>query len=264
MSREAHSVAFDRAAEYYDRTRGNSPEGLQRTIGLLTGELRGRGPVLEVGVGTGQLGLRLHEAGIPMVGLDLARPMMDVLVQKAGGRLPFPLVQGDATRMPFHAGAFGAAYLRWVFQLIPAWREALAEIVRAVRPGGVFLASLASYGGPRSEVRGRFAELIGLSIEPRGLAYDGYDELDTVAVALGLAPRALPPIPEIGHEGLDTFIDGIVNNAYSWTWEIEPDLLARTAVDVRRWAEDRYGPLELLPHDEYETIWRAYDLPVSR
>ena len=65
------------------------------------------------------------------------------------------------------------------------------------------------------EVRGRFAELIGLSIEPRGLAYDGYDELDTVAVALGLAPRALPPIPEIGHEGLDTFIDGIVNNAYS-------------------------------------------------
>ena len=264
MSERSRSVAFDRAADYYDRTRGNSPEGLRKTIDLLTGEVRDQGLVLEVGVGTGQLKLPLHEASISMVGLDLARPMMDILVEKAEGRLPFPLVQGDATRMPFRDGAFGAAYLRWVLQLIPAWRDAIAEIFRVVRPGGVFLASLASYGGPRSEVRRRFAELIGLSIEPRGLAYDGYEELDTVAIALGLAPRTLPPIPEIGHEGLDTFIDGIVNNAYSWTWEIDADLLARTAVDVRRWAEDRYGPLDKLPRDEYETFWRAYDLPADR
>ena len=258
------SVAFDRAADYYDRTRGNSSEGLRKTIDLLAGEMRDRGLVLEVGVGTGQLALPLHGAGIPVVGLDLARPMMAVLVEKAGGRSPFPLVQGDATRLPFLDGAFGAAYLRWVFQLIPAWADALAEVVRVVRPSGVFLASLASFGGPRSEVRGRFAEILGLSMEPPGLAYDGYDELDAVAITLGLAPRALPPIPEIGHEGLDTFIDSIVNNAYSWTWDIDADLLARAAVDVRRWAEDRYGPLELLPHDEYETIWRAYDLPADR
>lgn len=258
------SVAFDRAAEYYDRTRGNSSEGLRKTIDLLTGEVHGRGAVLEVGIGTGQLGLPIHEAGIPVVGLDLARPMMDVLVEKVGGRSTLPLVQGDATRMPFRDAAFGAAYLRWVLQLIPAWRDSLAEIVRVVRPGGVFLASLASQGGARWEVRKRFAELIGFSIEPPGLAYDGYDQLDSVAIALGLAPRPLPPIPETGHEGLDTFIDSIVSNAYSWTWEIDADLLARTAVDVRRWAEDRYGPLELLPHDEYETIWRAYDLPADR
>jgi len=258
------SVAFDRAAENYDRTRGNSPEGLRKTIDLLADEVRGRGAVLEVGIGTGQLGLPMHEAGIPMAGLDLARPMIDVLVEKAGGRTPFPLVQGDATRMPFRDEAFGAAYLRWVLQLIPAWQDALAEIVRVVRPGGLFLVSLASDGGPRSKVRGRFAEVLGLSLEPRGLAYDGYDALDTAAIELGLTPRALLPIPEIGHEGLDNFIDSIVNNAYSWTWGIDADLLARTAVDVRRWAEDRYGPLELLPHDEYETIWRAYDFPADR
>jgi SAM-dependent methyltransferase len=259
------SVAFDRAAAYYDRTRGNTSEGLRRTIDLLAGEVHGRGSVLEVGIGTGQLGLPLHGAGIPVVGLDLARPMMDVLVEKAGGRTAFPLVQGDATRMPFRDGAFGASYLRWVLQLIPAWADALAEVVRVVRPGGVFLASLASYGGPRSEIRTRFAELIGVSIEPAGLAYDGYDELDAVATALGLAPRALAPIPEIGYEGLDTFIDSIANNVFSWTWGIDdPDLLARTAIEVRRWAEDRYGPLGSLPHDAYETTWRAYDLPAGR
>ena len=98
------SVAFDRAAEYYDRTRGNSAEGLQKTVDLLTAEVGNRGVVLEVGVGTGQLGLPLHGAGIQVAGLDLARPMMDQLVEKAGGRSPFPLVQADATRMPFRDG----------------------------------------------------------------------------------------------------------------------------------------------------------------
>ena len=256
------SVAFDRAAEYYDRTRGSSPEGLRKTIDLLTDELRDRGTVLEVGVGTGQLGLPLAEAGVPVIGLDLARPMMEKLVEKAGGRSPFPLVQADATRSPFHDEAFGGAYLRWVLHLIPAWRNALAEIVRVVRPGGVLLTSLGSYGGPRSEIQERFAELTGVSIEPPGLTWDGYDELDAAATALGLVPRALAPIPETGREGLGAFIDAIAENRYSWTWKIEdPDLLARTAAEVRRWAEERYGPLEAIPLDEYQTFWRAYDLP---
>jgi SAM-dependent methyltransferase len=256
------SVAFDRAAAYYDRTRGTSPDALRKTIDLLTDEVRDRGLVLEVGVGTGQLGMPLHEARIPVVGLDLARPMMDKLVEKAGGRAPFPLVQADATRMPFRDGAFGASYLRWVLHLIPAWRTALAEIVRVVRPGGVFLASLGSYGGPRSAIQERFAELTGVSIDPPGLTWDGYDELDAAAIAHGLAPRPLAPIPEIGREGLDAFIDAIAENRYSWTWKIEdPELLARAAAEVRRWAEERYGPLDALPHDEYQTSWRAYDLP---
>ena len=256
------SVAFDRAAEYYDRTRGSSPEGLRKTIDLLTAELRDRGTALEVGVGTGQLGLPLHDAGIAVTGLDLARPMMDKLVEKAGGRSPFPLVQADATRMPFRDGAFGASYLRWVLHLIPAWGSALAEIVRVVRPGGVFLASLGSYGGRRSEIQERFAELTGVSIDPPGLTWDGYDELDAAATALGLVPRPLPPIPETGRESLEAFIDAIAENRYSWTWKVEdPDLLARTAVEVRRWAEERYGPLDAIPLDEYETFWRAYDLP---
>ena len=221
--------------------------------------------MLEVGVGTGQLGLPLHEAGISMVGLDLSWPMMDMLVEKAEGRLPFPLVQGDATRMPFRDGAFGAAYLRWVLQSDPRM-EGRARRDRPGRPAGWRRSWLArrartpSVGGPSALRRARSASRSNRA----GLAYDGYDELDAVAIALGLAPRTLPPIPEVGHEGLDTFIDGIVNNAYSWTWEIDADLLARTAVDVRRWAEDRYGPLDQLPRDEYEIFWRAYDLPADR
>ena len=74
------SIAFDRAAEYYDRTRGLSEEGIRQTTEALASAFETTGPVLEVGVGTGQVALPLHVAGLSLVGVDLARPMMAKLL----------------------------------------------------------------------------------------------------------------------------------------------------------------------------------------
>ncbi len=196
--------------------------------------------------------------------MDLSSPMLAKLVEKAEGRSPVPLVQADATRMPFRDGAFGAAYLRWVLHLIPEWPVALAEIVRVVEPGGVVLVLLGSAGKdtPQAEVQRRFAALAGISFDPPGLTWADYDELDAAMTRFGAASRALAPFSEIEREGLDAFIDGIGGNRYSWTWKIEDtELLGRVAVDVRRWAQDRFGPLDRVPRAEHQVVWRAYDLP---
>src|SRR4029450_4427550 len=79
------SIRFDTAADHYDKTRAVSDDTMDPPISLLSPELRDRGRVLEVGVGTGLLALRLHEAGIPVSGLDLSAPMRAKPVQKAGG-----------------------------------------------------------------------------------------------------------------------------------------------------------------------------------
>ena len=113
------SIAFDRAAEYYDATRGLSDEGVRYTTEALAEVFRGAGPILEVGVGTGQVAVPVHAAGVRVVGVDLSRPMLGKLLAKAGGAPTFPLVEGDATRQPFIDDAFGGAYLRWVLHLIP-------------------------------------------------------------------------------------------------------------------------------------------------
>src|SRR4029079_4077433 len=97
-----------------------------------------------------------------MVGLDLSLAMMAVLVNKAGGRPPFPLVNGDATALPFGDDRFDAALFRWVLHLIPNWRDAVAELVRVVRPGGLVLATLGGAGsGPEAAIRARVADLAG-------------------------------------------------------------------------------------------------------
>ena len=79
MSAEG-SIPFDRAAEVYDRTRRLTPEASAATTELLAGELDARQPILEIGAGTGLIGLPLAGAGIRLVGLDLSRPMLGKIV----------------------------------------------------------------------------------------------------------------------------------------------------------------------------------------
>lgn len=255
------SVAFDRAAEFYDQSRAISEEAMAQTIARLSKELAGRGRCLEVGVGTGLVALPLHEAGIPLAGIDLSAPMLGRLLHKAGGAPPFPLVRGDATRMPFRDAVFGAGYLRWVLHLIPAWWTALAEMARVVKPRGVVLVSVGGYGSIEGEIRHRFSERTGVSTDPVGLNWGDTDALDAVMEELGGRLRALEPIREEVEEKLGEFLDEIEANRYSWTWPVDEQVRLDAVRELRPWAAERYGALDVLRRESYATVWRAYDLP---
>jgi SAM-dependent methyltransferase len=255
------SIRFDTAADHYDTTRAISQESMERTISLLAAELRDRGSVLEVGIGTGLVALRLHERGIAVSGLDLSAPMLAKLVEKAGGSSPFPLTLGDATNMPFVDGAFGAAYLRCVLHLIPDWRAALAEMVRVVRPRGVLVVTPGAVDEVSKAIRARFSEITGLSTDPVGLMWGNHGALDAELERLGARVRVLPSIPEEEQETLGWFLDSIEEGRWSWTWQV-PEQARRNAVrELRPWVEDRYGPLDRIEENEVERVWRAYDLP---
>lgn len=256
------SVSFGRAAAYYDETRGFSPEGTRTTLDLLARECAGRGRVLEIGVGTGQLALPLHADGVAVVGLDLARPMLDRLVEKSGEGRRVPLVEGDATRLPFADDAFGAAYLRWVLHLIPSWRAAMQELARVVRARGVILVSLGTFrDGPKREIQERFAEVAGMSNTAVGLGWGDWEALDNAMARLGARPRRLPSYVETDPLGADAFLDALEQDRHSWTWSMSERDRLRVAGEVRAWAEDRFGPLDRVPRQRYDVIWRAYDLP---
>ena len=111
------AIPFDRAVDYYDRTRALTPGTQARMIEMLTAELAGRGRVLEIGVGTGRIAVPLREAGVDAAGVDISMPMVQRLLAKTDAR--FPVALGDATRLPFRDGSFGGAIAVHVLHLIP-------------------------------------------------------------------------------------------------------------------------------------------------
>lgn len=259
MSQGSGSVSFDRAAEYYDRTRSNPASAQRRLTDVLARELRSRGRVLEVGVGTGRLALPLHEAGIAMVGADLSEPMLRRLVGKAGGRPPFPLAKGDATRLPFPAAAFGAAMACHVLHLIPDWRAALRELLRVVRPGGVILSDAGTSGrGWRQQLQDRFQLEAG--VDRRFVGARDQREVDAAMADMGLDPHPLEAVVASARFRPEELIAGLEEGEYSWTWPIEPAVRRRAGRATRGWARRRFGRLDQPRAARWTIRFRRFDV----
>jgi SAM-dependent methyltransferase len=259
-STSSGSIRFDRAADFYDRTRALLPEAERATVELLRAELAGRGRCLEVGVGTGLVSLPLHRAGVPMVGLDLSHPMLAKLVEKAGSRIPFPLVLADATRIPFREGAFGGAVVRWVLHLVPAWQRLVEELVRVVVPGGTALVNLGGFKDTWGIVD-RFLELAGGVVFAVGLDPRDPDVLDLEFERHGARARLLPPIATHDDTTVGQFLDEMDEGMHSWTWRVPDDVRRRVLPELRTWAQGRFGSLDQPVEPDLQILWRAYDLP---
>jgi SAM-dependent methyltransferase len=256
------SRGFDRAAPFYDRTRGLPAEAIAQVTELLGGELAGRGPSLEIGVGTGRVALPLHDRGLALVGIDLSRPMMGVLVDKAGGQVPFPLAQADATSLPFPDDRFGAVLASHVFHLIPPWRRALTEVLRVVRPGGVLLSSRGGRDGDDAlgQVRAEFQASLGAEAKHIGAGH-GNREVEEALTELGATERRLPAVTATRTVALETMIASLEAGQWSWSWGLPEARLRAAAEHTREWARSRFGALDQPVTVHAEVGWTAFDLP---
>jgi ubiquinone/menaquinone biosynthesis C-methylase UbiE len=255
------SVAFDRVAEYYDATRGLTPEALAETVRILNREIAGR-PCLEIGVGTGRIGLPLYRSGVEMTGLDLSRPMMAKLIEKAQGD-GFPLVQGDATRLPFQGTVFGVGLIVHVLHLIPEWRRALDELVRVLHPRGTIISSVGDDNDGKlsmwDEMTARLRKEAGLP--PRFPGFNRSAEIDEAMAALGARRRDLGSVLERKRRSAGEIAELMESGKFSFTWGLDPGTLRDAAQRLKKWAIERYGSLDATDEDEYRIPWRAYDLP---
>jgi len=256
------SIAFDRAAEYYDDTRCLLPGTQSALIGQLAGELRGRGRCLEVGVGTGRIALDLHRSGVEMAGVDLSAPMLRKLVEKAGGEAPFPLAVADAIALPIGDRRVGAVVICHVLHLIESWRQAVEELVRVVRPGGVILVESATRADSAAgQAIRHFWAAAGPGDRHHRPGLTDLTALDTMLGERGFRTRLLPSVTERRKVSLAEIIDGLEAGVQSACWVLSEAARRSAAAATREWARGRFGSLDA-PHPTDQTItWRAYDAP---
>jgi SAM-dependent methyltransferase len=92
--------------------------------------------VLDVGCGEGQVARRVARLGAAVVGLDPTVAQLEVARTRAGGP---HYVLATAEAMPVQDGSFDAALSCLVFEHLDPFEPAVAEIARALTPGGRFL-----------------------------------------------------------------------------------------------------------------------------
>ena len=144
-------TSYDRvAAEYarriYDELRHKPLD--RELLDRFASELRGNGPVCDLGCGPGQVARHLHDRGVDASGLDLS-PAMIALARELNPGLAFRT--GDLRALPFPSGALAgiAAFYSIIHVARGEVAGAFREMARALRPGGRLL--LAFHVG--SEVR---------------------------------------------------------------------------------------------------------------
>jgi ubiquinone/menaquinone biosynthesis C-methylase UbiE len=138
MSEPRSSLSFERIADRYDATRGGEQRG-RRTAASLAPLLDPLCPVLEVGIGTGVVALGLRDLGFTVIGVDLSPAM----AQRARRRLGPVVAVADAAHLPVDAAAVEQAVSVWLLHLVADRAAVLAEVARALRPGGQYLVSSA-------------------------------------------------------------------------------------------------------------------------
>lgn len=96
--------------------------------------------ILDVGCGTGAMGLILSEMGHEVSGIDLSEGMMEVGRRKAAEHdLSMTFTEGDAEYPPFSDDTFDVVVNRHLLWTLPHPATALENWFRITKPGGVVL-----------------------------------------------------------------------------------------------------------------------------
>lgn len=204
------------AAEHYDERNADrfAPGVLGPTLDTLQ-RLAAGGPVLELAIGTGRVGVGLHERGLPVTGIELSAPMAEKVREKTPH---VPVVVGDmATATAPGAGEYSLVVL--VFNTISNLRTqdeqvaCFANAARHLRPGGRFLIEL---WVPPIHRMSPGTPVVPMSYDDGGIGFDTYDLATQACTSQGYRQAA----------------DGSVHHTrgnFRYLWPSECDLMARLA-----------------------------------
>lgn len=260
----SESVVFDRAAGFYDETRGFPPGIAPHAAELIrsTGNLKADSRILEIGIGTGRISLPLAPHVKAIFGVDLSLPMMNRLREKQQNE-PIYISQADITRLPFPTARFDAVVACHIFHLVPTWRTALQEAGRVLKSGAPLLTC---WNGGRDDMmpdlRNAWREVVPEEDEkPFGITRDQYESFpidegwqpvtDTQTYTFG---RSTSPAE---------FIRLAERRSWSGTWHLTDEQIAEGVARVREVAEREYDDLDAPIEVQSSFNVRAYLPPAN-
>ncbi|MGF1987612.1 MAG: class I SAM-dependent methyltransferase [Nostoc sp. ZfuVER08] len=250
------TISFDRVSDIYDATRGLPPGVSEQVTDAILNIVSATEETkfFETGIGTGRIAVPIAKRGYSYTGVDISEKMLAELHQKLEGiSHKLTAIKGDATSLPFADNSFDVALTVHVFHLVSAWKQALAEIRRVLKPGGIYLYThgnmnfskvsedvnqgrfdfqqrwqdiIAGYGYPLPRY-GATEEEVLAELREQGA------NLETVVAAKWQSELTVSKL-----------IDAHKNKIYRHTWHIPDDIFTRAIQDLQEWSLQHYGSLD--------------------
>jgi ubiquinone/menaquinone biosynthesis C-methylase UbiE len=252
------SISFDRAAGYYDATRGYLPDvGLAIATSLAqAANASARTHFLEVGVGTGRISLPLAQQGYKITGVDISQAMMARLAEKlaairnAGGQVDVTLVEANMQDLPFGDGQFDAVIAAHVFHLVADPMRAALEALRVMADGGSLLVCGDMISGhERMSVSEKWREIVR---DTYGLIPSSAEATDKLLRDLHTADPSLTitEFRPVTWRFTTTAADDLANiqlRRWSNTWSLPDGAFHECLEELTRWCQATFGDRMLDP-----------------
>jgi ubiquinone/menaquinone biosynthesis C-methylase UbiE len=195
FSAKAVRGAYEAVAEDYEAAFAGDLDRLpvdRAVLDQASDALAGRGPVLDVGCGPGQVGRYVAARGVRPIGVDLAPGMLGVARR---GAPDIPLAAADMRSLPVRSDACAGVIAFYSLQHLPrqALGWALGEFRRVLQPRGVLV--VATHLG-EGEFYGE--EFLGHHIDTVGGTFYRADEFTTAVEAASFTvelSRQRGPLP---------------------------------------------------------------------
>jgi ubiquinone/menaquinone biosynthesis methyltransferase len=132
---------FSTIADRYDLitvllSYGQDRRWKQRLVAMAPG---GATRALDLACGTGDIAFALQARGISTIGLDITPRMIELAQAKRATEGAACFLVGDMMALPFPDASFDIVTTGYGIRNVPVIAQALAEIKRVLRPGGVLL-----------------------------------------------------------------------------------------------------------------------------
>jgi ubiquinone/menaquinone biosynthesis C-methylase UbiE len=251
----SNAISFDRAADFYDQTRGFPPGITPKAAALIAqaGALTATSRVLEIGIGTGRVALPLaaHTGG-RVHGVDISHKMMVQIFAKDGGDV-IP-IQADAACLPYANNSINALLAVHIFHLLPDFTPVEREMRRILKPDGVLLQCWNTNDSTLKEAR-RLADAANNSSRSnRWTQATQYME----QVGWRKTQDDLH-MPFVMQQTPQQVLDGFSQRKWSSTWELSDEDLARGVQAMRDYLTERYDDLNTpvdIHNDFYVSVYR--------
>lgn len=255
-------ISFDRAADFYDQTRGFPPGIAGEVAASAAMRLRPDDRLLEIGVGTGRIARPLQARGYHLTGVDVSREMMARLRAQLPPESPRPdLLQGDATRLALADACFEVVISVHIFHLIPAWPQALSEVRRVLAPGGALLQGYnhRSERTPAARLRDQWAQITaeyGAQGVHAGLR--DFAELQAALDEMGASQEQWTAAEWSSGRTINEQIAMLEQRIWSSTWEVPEAIFSECVARLRAWAVKQFGDLDRPLSTPQRFIWELY------